>query len=109
MLIKKFKLFNFTIMRISYDGIHDQYWLFDKYKIFQKENDRDFWNDWEQLLMKRLAHKMKIFYKQIFSINNFDNHLSIYFCGLRIRKKLKPIVKKIEIIESGLNQIERKP
>ena len=59
--------------------------------------------------MKRLAHKMKIFYKQIFSINNFDNHLSIYFCGLRIRKKLKPIVKKIEIIESGLNQIERKP
>jgi hypothetical protein len=59
--------------------------------------------------MKRLAHKVKIFYKQIFSINNFDNHLSIYFCGLRIRKKLKPIVKKIEIIESGLNQIERKP
>lgn len=59
--------------------------------------------------MKDLIQKTRIFCKQIFSINNFDNHLSIYICGLRIRKKLKPIVKNINITSSGLRQKERDP
>jgi len=45
--IKKYKIFGLVLLSIKYDGIHDQYWLFERYKIFQKENDRDFWNDWE--------------------------------------------------------------
>ena len=57
--------------------------------------------------MKDLIQKAKIFCKQIFSVNNFDNHLSIYIFGLRIRKKLKPIKKNIVIRESGLNNLPR--
>lgn len=45
--IKKYRIFGLVLLSIKYDGIHDQYWLFERYKIFQKENDRDFWNDWE--------------------------------------------------------------
>lgn len=46
-IIKEFKILNWKILTVRYDGLHDQYLLFDRYKIFQKENDRDFWNDWE--------------------------------------------------------------
>lgn len=45
--IKKYKIFGLILLSIKFDDIHDQYWLFDKFKIFQKENDRHFWNDWE--------------------------------------------------------------
>lgn len=51
--------------------------------------------------------KIRIFCKKIFSFNNFDNHLSIYIFGLRIRKKLKYIKKDIVIIENGLNNFPR--
>ena len=53
-------------------------------------------------------HSLSLFKKQLFSVNNFDNHLSIYIFGLRIRKKLKPIKKNIVITESGLNNLPRK-
>lgn len=46
-IIREYKIFDYIILTIKHDYIHDQYWLFNKYKIFQIENNRDFWNDWE--------------------------------------------------------------
>ncbi len=46
-IIKIISFLKKPVLSIKYDGIHDQYWLFNKFKIFQIENDRDFWNDWE--------------------------------------------------------------
>ena len=45
--IKNYKFFGVSLLSIKYDGLHDIYFLFDKFKIFKTENDRDFWNDWE--------------------------------------------------------------
>ena len=50
-----------------------------------------------------MFEKLKIIQKQIFSINNFDNHLVIYFLGFRIRKKLSNKVIEINLKESGIN------
>ena len=45
--IKVYKLGQFPLLSIKYDGLHDVYFLFDKFVILKRENDRDFWNDWE--------------------------------------------------------------
>ena len=55
------------------------------------------------LRFKKMFEKLKIIQKQIFSINNFDNHLVIYFLGFRIRKKLSNKVIEINLKESGIN------
>lgn len=57
--------------------------------------------------MEGFIQKSKIFCKQIFSINNIDNHLLIYICGIRIRKKLKSVKRNIVITEYGLNNLPR--
>ncbi len=51
--------------------------------------------------------RLKIFLKQIFSINNFDNHLVVYFLGFRIRKKLKSPEIDLTLNEYGLNKTQR--
>ena len=45
--IKVYKLGQIPLLSIKYDGLHDVYVLFDKFVILKRENDRDFWNDWE--------------------------------------------------------------
>ncbi len=50
---------------------------------------------------------LKILIKKFFSINNFDGHLTIYFLGLRIRKKLNLKVREVELIESGITDKKR--
>lgn len=45
--IKVYKLGQIPLLSIKYDGLHDVYFLFDKFVILKRENDRDFWNDWE--------------------------------------------------------------
>ena len=45
--IKTYSFFCFPLLCIKYDGIHDIYYLFNKFVVFKHENDRDFWNDWE--------------------------------------------------------------
>ena len=45
--IKSYKLFNFPLLSIRYDGLNDVFYLFDKIIVLKKENDRNFWNDWE--------------------------------------------------------------
>ncbi len=46
-LIKSFKLIGVPLLNIYYDGLHDNYLLFNSIPIWKRENDRDFWNDWE--------------------------------------------------------------
>lgn len=46
-LIKEFKLLRIPLLTICYDGLYDNYLLFGKFIVYRKENDRDFWNDWE--------------------------------------------------------------
>ena len=45
--IKTYSFFYFPLLCIKYDGIHDIYYLFNKFVVFKHENDRHFWNDWE--------------------------------------------------------------
>lgn len=45
--IRTYTLFKFPILSIRYDGLNDVYYLFNKFVICKRENDRDFWNDWE--------------------------------------------------------------
>lgn len=45
----------------------------------------------------------------MFSVNNFDNHLSIYIFGIHIKKKLSPVQVDIELSEYGLNKEVRNP
>ena len=45
--IKTHKIGCFPLLSIKHDGLHDIYFLFNKIIIFKKENDRNFWNDWE--------------------------------------------------------------
>lgn len=47
MIIKEFKLFNRKIFEINYDGLHDNFILFNKFRILRIEHDRDFWNEWD--------------------------------------------------------------
>lgn len=54
-------------------------------------------------------NKLKIFSKQIFSVNIFDNHRVIYIFGIHIRSKIKNIKPEETVITSyGLNQEDRK-
>lgn len=46
-LIKSIKIFNFVFISIRFDGLNDVYYLFDKFRVYETENDRYFWNDWE--------------------------------------------------------------
>lgn len=57
--------------------------------------------------LNNLKTSLFIFQKKMFSINNFDNHLVIYFLTLRIRKKLKNKVQETNLSEFGLNQNPR--
>ena len=54
-----------------------------------------------------MLNLINIFLKQLFSINNFDNHLVIYIFGIKIQKKLKTPKIKIEENELGLNKQKR--
>lgn len=45
----------------------------------------------------------------MFSVNNFDNHLSIYILGIHIKKKLSPVQVDIALSEYGLNKEVRNP
>jgi len=55
-----------------------------------------------------VADRLKILFKQIFSISNIDNHKVIYILGLRIRKKMPPVRRKITLDGYGLNTTPRK-
>lgn len=46
-LIKSVKLLGIVFLSIYYDGLHDNYLLFNCIPIYKQENDRSFWNDWE--------------------------------------------------------------
>lgn len=46
-LIKSFKFLGIAFLNIYYDGLHDNYLLFNCIPICKRENDRGFWNDWE--------------------------------------------------------------
>ena len=48
-LIKSFKIFGITILNICFDGLYDNYLLFNVIPIFKTENDRHFWNEWESI------------------------------------------------------------
>lgn len=54
-----------------------------------------------------MAGGLKVLFKQIFSISNFDNHKVIYILGLRIRKKMPPVIRKITLDGYGLNTAHR--
>ncbi len=45
----------------------------------------------------------------MFSVNIFDNHLSIYIFGIHIKKKLSPVQVDITLSEYGLNKEVRNP
>ena len=60
-------------------------------------------------MLKKIINKLKIFSKQLFSVNNIDNHVSIYILGIKIRQKLKPIVQNIDLKNCYLNKAERTP
>ena len=40
-------IFGIVFLSIYFDGLCDNYLLFDTLLVFKKENNRDFWNDWE--------------------------------------------------------------
>lgn len=56
-----------------------------------------------KILLKSILNKIKVFFKQVFSISVFDNHKVIYILGFHIRSKIK--CKPVEnlITEFGLN------
>lgn len=45
--IKSYKIFGIVFLSIYFDGLCDNYLLFDTLLVFKNENNRDFWNDWE--------------------------------------------------------------
>ena len=60
-------------------------------------------------MLKKIINKLKFFSKQLFSVNNIDNHVSIYILGIKIRQKLKPIIQNVDLKNCYLNKAERTP
>ena len=54
-----------------------------------------------------IKESLKIFLKQLFSINVFDGHRVFYFCGFHIRAKIKKQPINNVVTEWGLNTEKR--
>ena len=46
MIIKDFTIFKKSILKIKFDGLYDNFVLFNKFCFLKIEHDRHFWNEW---------------------------------------------------------------
>ena len=92
---QEYKIFSFPILKIK-ENLKTKRELFLLFNIIPV-----FYIKQENLT------KLKIFFKRLFSINNIDSHILIYFLFLRLNIKYKTIVNPPNITETGLNCAKR--